>query len=102
MAGRESMSDAVPPDSAFSPLRNPIFRALWIAQLVTNIGTWVEDVGEGWMMTSMTSSPLLVALVETAATLAMFTLALPAGALADIVDRRRLLLASQSIMIVAS
>jgi MFS family permease len=88
--------------SALSPLQNPVFRALWIAQLVTNIGTWVEDVGEGWMMTSMTSSPLLIALVETSATLAMFSLALPAGALADIVDRRRLLLASQSVMIVAS
>src|SRR2546428_14078451 len=88
--------------SAFSSLQNPVFRALWIAQLVTNIGTWVEDVGEGWMMTSLTSSPLLIAFVETAATLAMFALALPAGALADIVDRRRLLLASQSIMILAS
>lgn len=96
------MSDPPRPATALSPLQNSVFRALWLAQLVTNIGTWVEDVGEGWQMTSMTASPLLIALVETSSTLALFTLALPGGALADIVDRRRLLLVSQSIMIVAS
>jgi MFS family permease/quinol monooxygenase YgiN len=102
MAPQLAMPDPPRPASALSPLQNSVFRALWLAQLVTNIGTWVEDVGEGWQMTSMTTSPLLIALVETSSTLALFVLALPGGALADIIDRRRLLLVSQSIMIVAS
>src|SRR2546425_11255991 len=53
--------------SAWSPLRESVFRALWIATVVSNIGTWMQDVGEAWLMTSLTSSPVLVALVETAA-----------------------------------
>src|SRR5512132_3550258 len=78
--------------SPWSPLAEPIFRALWIASIVSNIGTWMQDVGESWLMTSLTLSPLLVALVETAGNLPVVLAALPAGALADIVDRRRLLL----------
>ena len=78
-----------------SPLSYPVFRALWIATVVSNVGTWMHDVGAGWLMTSLSPSPLLVALVQTATTLPMFLLALPAGALADIVDRRRMLLAAQ-------
>jgi MFS family permease len=81
--------------SAWSPLRRPVFRALWIATVVSNIGTWMHDVGSAWLMTSLDTSPLLVALLQTAASLPIFFLAVPAGALADIVDRRRLLLATQ-------
>src|SRR6266403_5451793 len=88
--------------SAWSPLREPVFRALWIATVVSNIGTWMQDVGESWLMTSLTPSPVLVALVETAGSLPAVLLALPAGALADIVDRRRLLLVMQSWMVVAA
>ena len=84
--------------SAWSPLRQSIFRALWIASVVSNIGSWMQDVGEGWLMTSLTLSPLLVALVETAGSLPVVLAALPAGALADIVDRRRLLLFMQAWM----
>lgn len=80
---------------AKSPLSFPIFRALWIATIISNIGTWMHDVGAGWLMTSLSPSPLLVALVQAATTLPMFLLALPAGALADIVDRRKMLLAAQ-------
>src|SRR5712664_3404419 len=83
------------PQSPWSPLRNPLFRALWIATLVSNIGTWMHDVGSGWLMTSLTSSPSIVALVAAADTLPVMLLALPAGAIADIVDRRRLLIAVQ-------
>src|SRR5512138_3912804 len=79
---------------ASGPLSFPVFRALWIATIVSNIGTWMHDVGAGWLMTSLSPSPLLVALVQTATTLPMFLLALPAGALADIVDRRKMLLAA--------
>src|SRR6202158_6628705 len=78
--------------SAWSPLRESVFRALWIATVVSNIGTWMQDVGESWLMTSLPPSPVLVALVETFGSLPVVLLALPAGALADIVDRRRLLL----------
>jgi MFS family permease/quinol monooxygenase YgiN len=88
--------------SAWSPLRESVFRAIWIATVVSNIGTWMQDVGEAWLMTSLTTSPVLVALVETAGNLPVVLLALPAGALADVVDRRRLLLITQSWMCVAA
>src|SRR5882672_1523511 len=88
--------------SAWSPLRESVFRALWIATVVSNIGTWMQDVGESWLMTSLTPSPVLVALVETFGSLPVVLIALPAGALADIVDRRRLLLFMQGWMVVAA
>src|SRR6202140_3015234 len=81
--------------SAWSPRRNTLFRSLWIATIVSNVGTWMQDVGAGWLMTSLSSSPSLVALVEAADSFPLMLLALPAGALADIVDRRRLLIAIQ-------
>ncbi len=85
-----------------SPLATPLFRALWIATVVSNIGTWMHDVGAGWLMTSLSPSPLMVALVQAATTLPMFLLALPAGAMADIVDRRWMLLFAQSFGILAA
>ncbi|HBB95989.1 MAG TPA: MFS transporter, partial [Blastocatellia bacterium] len=88
--------------SAWSPLHNSLFRALWIATVISNIGTWMQDVGESWLMTSLTPSPVLVALVETFGSLPVVLLALPAGALADIVDRRRLLLVMQVWLFVAA
>src|SRR4029079_3512551 len=81
--------------SAWSPLRNTLFRNLWIATIVSNVGTWMQDVGAGWLMTSLSGSPAMVALVEAADSIPVMLLALPAGALADIVDRRRLLIAVQ-------
>src|SRR5437762_13846313 len=87
---------------AWSPLRESLFRALWIATVVSSVGTWMQDVGESWLMTSLTTSPVLVALVETAGSLPVVLVALPAGALADIVDRRRLLLVMQIWMFVAA
>jgi MFS family permease len=84
------------------PLSFPVFRALWIATIVSNVGTWMHDVGAGWLMTSLSPSPLLVALVQTATTLPMFLLALPAGALADIVDRRKMLMAAQLLGLLAA
>lgn len=76
----------------------PLFRALWTAVAVSNVGTWVQDVGQGWLMTSLTESPLLVALVNASLHAPVLVLALPAGALADLVDRRRLLLFTQIFM----
>ncbi|WP_257237157.1 MFS transporter [Nostoc sp. 'Peltigera malacea cyanobiont' DB3992] len=88
--------------SAWSPLRNSLFRDRWIASIVSNIGGWMEDTAGAWLMTSLTTSPLLVALMQTAATLPVLLLGLPAGATADIFDRRRLLLFWQVWMLVAA
>jgi MFS family permease len=87
---------------SLAPLHAPVFRALWIATIVSNLGTWMQDVGESWLMVSLTKSPILVALVETAGSLPVVLLALPAGALADLVDRRKLLLVTQLWMMVAA
>lgn len=88
--------------SAWAPLRRPLFRALWIATVVSNIGTWMHDVGASWLMTTLAPSPLMVALVQAATSLPVFFLALPAGALADIVDRRRYLIVTQLWMLVTA
>ncbi len=88
--------------SAWSPLYQPFFRSLWIANLVSLIGTWIHEVGTAWLMTSLTMSPFTVSLVQTATTLPIFLVALPAGALADIIDRRRLLLFTQVWMLIAA
>src|SRR5256885_9126142 len=88
--------------SPWSPLRNTLFRNLWIASIVSNLGTWMHDVGAGWLMTSLSSSPAMVALVEAADSLPLMLLALPAGALADIVDRRRLLIVIQIYLLVVA
>lgn len=80
---------------AWAPLRNPVYRMLWLASLVSNIGSWMHEVGAGWLMTSLAPTPLMVALVQAATTAPVFLLALPAGALADIIDRRRYLIVTQ-------
>jgi len=90
------------PGSLWAPLRDGAFRTIWIATLVSNIGTWMHDVSAGWLMTTMAPEPLMVALVQAATSLPMFLFALPAGALADIVDRRRLLIAAQTWMLIAA
>ena len=86
------------PDSPLAPFQHPAFKVMWIATVVSNIGTWMNDVGASWLMTTLSQSPLQVALVQTATTLPIFLFAFPAGALADIVDRRRLLLWVQVLM----
>src|SRR4051812_36013166 len=91
---------AVP--SAWAPLRHTWFRGLWIAQFVANTGTWAQTVGAQWLMGDLGGSALQIALVQTAATLPVFLLVIPAGALGDILDRRRLLLLSQTLMLLAS
>jgi len=78
--------------TAFTPLKRGAFRKLWIANLVSNIGTWMHDVGAGWLMTSLAPDPFMVSLVQVSVVLPGFLLTLPAGALADIVDRRFCLL----------
>jgi MFS family permease len=90
--------DTAPTSSTFSPLRHANFRLLWIASLASNTGIWVQNTGAGWLMTSLAPSPIMVSLVQAASMLPVFLLALPAGAFADILDRRRHLIAAQSWM----
>lgn len=92
---RETASEA---PSSLAPLSHGTFALLWVATIVSNTGTWMNDVGAGWLMTELVPSPATVALVQAATTLPVFLFALPAGALADIVDRRRLLLVSNVLM----
>src|SRR5438552_15798618 len=88
--------------SAWDPLREPLFRSLWFAAVISYTGTWMQNVGAGWLMTQLTLSPFMVGLVQAATTLPVFLVILPAGALADMVDRRRFLLITQAWMVVAA
>ena len=81
------------------PLRSRIFMMVWIANMASNVGTQIQSVGEKWQMAHLTASPLLVALIETGTTLPVLLLGLSAGAVADILDRRRLLITTQVFML---
>jgi MFS family permease len=93
-AAADPIADALP--SALAPFRARAFLVLWVATVVGNIGGWVRDTGSAWLMTELAPSPLMVALVQAAATLPVFLLSLPAGALADIVDRRKMMIGVQA------
>jgi MFS family permease len=82
-------------ESVRHPLREPTYRTLWSANIVSNIGVWMQNVGGAWLMTTLTSDALPVALMQTATTLPAFLVGLPAGSLADRIDRRRLVLVTQ-------
>lgn len=82
-------------DSPWTPLRIRVFRWIWLATLVSNVGTWMQTVGAQWLLVGRPNASALVALVQTAATLPVLLLALPAGVLADVLDRRWLLIGSQ-------
>jgi MFS family permease len=81
--------------AALQPLSDPAFRLLWGTWLTANLCMWMNDVAAAWTMTSLTTKPIWVALVQSASTLPVFLLGLPSGALADILDRRRWLVATQ-------
>ncbi len=85
--------------SALEPLKHKTFAALWLAALVSNIGTWMHEVGAGWLMTELTVNPLMVSLVAASTSLPVFLFVLIAGALADILDRRKYLLVTQGCML---
>jgi MFS family permease len=84
--------------SAWAPFRHGTYRALWLAQVAANTGTWAQTVGAQWLMGDLGGGPFEVALVQVAMTLPVFLLVVPAGALGDILDRRRLLLSGQFLM----
>jgi MFS family permease len=100
MFSKNSQSPQQP--STWRPLHIPIFRNLLIADLVSDIGTFMQSVGAAWLMTSLTSSTLYIALIQTASALPFFVLALPAGSIGDIVDRRKLILGTELWMLIVA
>ena len=88
--------------SEWAPLQIAAFRAIWFASLAAHVGTWFQNGGGVWLMTRFTASPLLIALMQTATTLPVFLVGFPAGALADSMNRRHVLLATQGLVLVAA
>lgn len=88
--------------SPWAPLREPPFRALWLAVLVSNIGTWIDSVATAWLVVELSGSAAMLGLVQAAQTAPVVLLALLAGALADVVDRRRYLLLTQLWMLLVA
>ncbi len=84
-------------DGVAAPLRHPVFRRIWLASLLSNLGLLIQGVGAAWAMTQMTSSADKVALVQTALMLPVMLISMPAGAIADMYDRRVVALVSLSI-----
>ncbi len=85
--------------SAWAPFAHRAFALLWTATLISNVGTWMHDVGAGWLMTTLNSSPAIVSLVQGATTLPVFLFALYAGALADRLDKRKMLIQVNVILL---
>jgi MFS family permease len=90
------------PAGAFAPLRQKVFAVLWVATIVGNIGTFVRDVASSWLVTDLSAAPAAVALIQAASTFPIFLLAIPAGVLSDILDRRKFLIVIQLILASAS
>ncbi len=85
--------------SLWRPLRSSTFRNLLIADVVSDVGTFMQSVGAAWLMVSLSAGPMYVALIQTASALPFFLLALPAGAIGDIVDRRKVILSTETWML---
>src|SRR3984957_14432159 len=90
------------PPGGWAPMRYAEFRRLWLAQFTSNIGSWMQTVAPQWVMTSLTSPALLLSAISAAGSIPVLLFAIPAGALGDLVDRRRLILAGQLVMLVAA
>jgi MFS family permease len=88
-------SSAKPTESPWSPFRHKIFAVIWTTSVISNIGGWMYSAACGWLMTDLNPSPLMVSLVQVATSLPMFLIAIPAGALVDIVDKRKLLIVGE-------
>jgi len=103
MPGTDSAAVTAPqPASALSPLQFPVFRGVWIASTLSNLGGLIQSVGASWMMTSIAQSADMVALVQASVTLPIMLLSLLAGALADSLDRRKVMLGAQFFMLAVS
>ena len=88
--------------SAWAPLHQHLFLGLFLAAFGSNVGTWIQNVAAAWLMTSLAPNPLLVGLVQALSGLPVFLFIIPAGALADLIDRRRLLLFAEGWMLVTA
>src|SRR6266478_3634232 len=88
--------------SPWIAFRHRAFAVVWIATVVANVGTWMYNAASGWLMTSLNPDPLTVSLVQVAGSLPMFLFALPAGALADTVDKRRFLIGAEIVLTVVA
>ncbi|MEE1613750.1 MFS transporter [Microvirga sp. CF3016] len=95
---RIAEAPASPPPGTFAPLRHRLFAVIWTATVLGNIGTFMRDVSSAWLVTEISPSPASVAMIQAAGTLPFFLLAIPAGVLSDILDRRRLLIALQIVL----
>jgi MFS family permease len=102
MANQHAAPAAPAPVSAWAPFRHRWFAAMWGAQFVSNIGSWMQTVGAQWLMLTLTGSATYVALVQTASSVPVVLFAVFAGVAGDLVDRRRLLLVTQALMLVAA
>lgn len=97
--GQQATQPANPPSTLpWNAFRHRSFTVVWLATVVSNVGTWMYNAASGWLMTSLDTDPLSVSLVQVASSLPMFLLALPAGALADIVDKRRFLILTEIVV----
>jgi MFS family permease len=101
MSGASDRTESKPA-GGWAPLHHPDYRRLWLAQFTSNIGSWMQTVAAQWVMTSLTSSALLLSAISAAGSIPVLLLAVPSGALGDLVDRKRLIFIAQLVMLVAA
>src|ERR1700729_377717 len=90
------------PAGGWAPLHHPDYRRLWLAQFTSNVGSWMQTVAAQWVMTTLTSSAPLLSAISAAGSIPVLLLAIPSGALGDLVDRKRLILVAQMVMLIAA
>ncbi|MEN0058520.1 MAG: MFS transporter, partial [Bdellovibrio sp.] len=89
-------------NSVWSPLKISVYRSFWICAFLSNLGTWIQDVAAGWVITHLNTSPLVIALLSFTNSLPVLFLSIPAGYIADLGHRRRILLFAQGIMFLSA
>jgi MFS family permease len=95
---KSTAGDPIPGTSGFAPLRQTTFAVLWVATVLGNTGSFMRDVASAWLVTDLSSAPAAVAMIQAASTIPVFLLAIPAGVLSDILDRRKLLITTQLVL----
>jgi MFS family permease len=89
-------------ESVWSPLQSSVYRSFWLCAFLSNLGTWIQDVAAGWVMTHLSTSPLVISLLSFSSSLPILLLSIPAGVLSDYGQRRKLLLIAQCVMFAAA
>jgi hypothetical protein len=102
MTQSASTANAPASTGTFAPLAQSTFAVLWVATILGNIGSFMRDVASAWLATDLSTSPAAVATIQAASTLPVFLLAIPAGVLSDILDRRRFLIVIQLCLALVS